>query len=288
MRLHSSRTECPLNVVKHGRFVPLTVTHETRDALPARERVSVARKALWNSQAAAATRALIDEFQPDLLHAHKLYNQLSVAPVVVASGAHSDRADLARLRVHQREPIRSPRPLAGPGRKHPLVPHFEQRGVSGSTLFTSPARIRVDLGIEICGRTPRSPWNRVDSSAQFRQWDRGEPGSGFEQRRGAVFIGRLNPQKGVQDVLALAKAEPELPITIVGAGQLGRRRQPSRLHAPQPQLRRLRRAGTCDRASTLRKGPFDAFPVAGAGANGGPRGDGGRHPGGRISKRGPR
>jgi hypothetical protein len=48
----------------------------------------VARKALWNSQAAAVTRKLIDEFRPNLLHVHKLYNQLSVAPVVVASGAN--------------------------------------------------------------------------------------------------------------------------------------------------------------------------------------------------------
>src|SRR5262249_8081821 len=80
-------TEDPQNVVKRGRFVPLTVAHATRDAMPLLQRASIARTALWNGRAANATHALIDEFQPDLLHVHKLYIQLSVAPVVVASTA---------------------------------------------------------------------------------------------------------------------------------------------------------------------------------------------------------
>jgi glycosyltransferase involved in cell wall biosynthesis len=48
----------------------------------------------------------------------------------------------------------------------------------------------------------------------------GERCPGFDERRGAVFIGRLGPEKGVQDILALAKAEPELAITIAGGGRL--------------------------------------------------------------------
>ena len=77
-------TESPQNVVDRGEFVPLSVSHDTRDTLPPLARALVARNALWNARAAAATRELIGNFRPDLLHAHKLYNQLSVAPVVVA------------------------------------------------------------------------------------------------------------------------------------------------------------------------------------------------------------
>ena len=43
------------------------------------------RSALWNGEAARATDRLLDEFRPDVVHTHKLYPQLSVAPVVVAA-----------------------------------------------------------------------------------------------------------------------------------------------------------------------------------------------------------
>jgi glycosyltransferase involved in cell wall biosynthesis len=214
-------TESPLNVVNRGGFVPLTVTRETRDALPARERASVARKALWNPQAAAATRGLIEEFRPDLLHVHKLYNQLSVAPVVVAS-----RAKIPVVQtLHDYEFI-SASPFDHRGR------WLDRDEVTLSYRILNSAVFLVRRHVH---RPRVSAWISVSRYVAERHATRGivstflpnfvsgiaaEPCPGFDERRGAVFIGSLSPHKGVQDVLALAKTEPELPITIAGSGQL--------------------------------------------------------------------
>jgi glycosyltransferase involved in cell wall biosynthesis len=214
-------TESPLNVVKRGRFVPCTVTHETRDALPARERASVAWKAIWNVQAADATRALIDEFQPDLLHAHKLYNQLSVAPVVVASQAGIPIVQT----LHDYEFI-SASPFDHRGRwRDRDESTFSYRVLNNAVFMVRRHfhRPRVSAWISVSKYVAeRHAAHGITSTVlpNFVSGMEAEPGSGFEQRRGAVFVGRLTPQKGVHDVLALAEAEPELPITVVGAGQL--------------------------------------------------------------------
>src|SRR5918995_2025032 len=70
-----------------GAFIPPTVTHWNRDQMQPAQRLRVANMALWNRTAASAIRRLLSEFDPDLVHAHKLYPQLSVAPVVVAHEA---------------------------------------------------------------------------------------------------------------------------------------------------------------------------------------------------------
>jgi hypothetical protein len=44
-------------------------------------------RAIWNREAAAAMRSLIRTRKPDLVHVHKLYPQLSVAPLIVAGRA---------------------------------------------------------------------------------------------------------------------------------------------------------------------------------------------------------
>ena len=214
-------TEGPLNVVQRGRFVPLTVSHETRDTLTAPGRASVAWKALWNAEAAAATRALIDEFQPDLLHAHKLYNQLSVAPVVIAS-----RNDVPVVQtLHDYEFI-SASPFDHRGRwqdrDEATLPY---RALNNATFI-----VRRQLH-----RRCVSAWLAVSRYVAERHQAHGinstvmpnfvsginyQPESGFGHRTGAVFIGRLSSQKGAQDVLALAKADPGLSITIAGAGPL--------------------------------------------------------------------
>ena len=70
-----------------GAFVPPTVTHETRDRLRGSEQLAVATRALWNRAAAGAMRRLLLDFRPDVVQTHKLYPQLSVAPVLLAHSA---------------------------------------------------------------------------------------------------------------------------------------------------------------------------------------------------------
>jgi glycosyltransferase involved in cell wall biosynthesis len=214
-------TESPLNVINHGRFVPLTVSHETRDALPARQRVSVARKALWNSEAAAVTRELIEEFRPDVLHVHKVYNQLSVAPVVVASEAHLPVVQT----LHDYEFI-SASPFDHRGRwldRDEVSLSYRTLNSAAFLVRRYIHRPRVSAWISVSRYVAeRHTMRGIVSTVlpNFASGIEGEPCPGFDERRGAVFIGRLSPEKGVQDILALAQAEPELPITIAGGGQL--------------------------------------------------------------------
>ena len=44
--------------------------------------------------------------------------------------------------------------------------------------------------------------------------------SRLRRRRGIVYVGRLAPEKGVRDVLELARRLPETPVEIIGSGPL--------------------------------------------------------------------
>ena len=68
-----------------GIFLPAPVTAATRDEVGFLTAGRVARRALWNRTAAAAAACALDSFAPDVVHPHKLYPQLSVAPVVLAA-----------------------------------------------------------------------------------------------------------------------------------------------------------------------------------------------------------
>ena len=84
-RCGSCRPGRPENLESDGLFVDCSVTHVSRDHLGLLAQGRVFRSALWNGEAARATDRLVDEFRPDVVHTHKLYPQLSVAPVVVAA-----------------------------------------------------------------------------------------------------------------------------------------------------------------------------------------------------------
>jgi glycosyltransferase involved in cell wall biosynthesis len=241
-------TQDPQNVVKRGRFVPLTVAHETRDILPMRQRAAVALKAVWNPRAAKATRALIREFQPDLLHLHKLYIQLSVSPVVVASTANIPIVQT----LHDYEFI-SASAFDHSGhwldRDEAALPHR----LLNTAVF--PIRRHVH-------RRRVSEWISVSKYVAERHASHGiestvlptfvtgidaEPCPAFHDRSGAVFIGRLSAQKGVKDVLSLAEAEPGLPILVAGAGPLA-----ADVAACASRLPNLDFAGHVDREEAVR------------------------------------
>jgi glycosyltransferase involved in cell wall biosynthesis len=214
-------TEAPENVVERGRFVPLTVAHGTRDSLPLRQQASVARKAVWNARAADAARALIAEFQPDLLHVHKLYVQLSVAPVVVASAAGIPIVQT----LHDYE-FMSGSAFDHRGRWLDSDEGTLSYRMLNSALFPIRRylhRPRVSAWISVSRYVAERHAARGINSTVLPTFVTGidaEPCPTFEERSGAVFVGRLDAQKGVMDVLSLAKAEPEIPITIAGAGPL--------------------------------------------------------------------
>lgn len=210
------------NAESDGAFVPLAGSDFWRGQPAASERAAVAAKALWNRHAAGAMRTLIDRFHPDLVHLHDIYPQLSVAPVVVSArrrvpvvqtlhnyelmsaspvdhrGGRLDRGDAARsvrwlrtaLRV-VRSRAHVPRVTAWIAVSRYVAERYAEHGIEATVLenFIDPAPPGADPG--------------------------------FDQRRGIVFVGRLAPEKGVRDVLALARGLPGVPVEVVGRGPLG-------------------------------------------------------------------
>ena len=211
------------NTVDNGEFVPVTVTHGSRESLAAYRQVAVLGKALWNNDAAAAMRRLIDAFRPDVVHTHKLYPQLSVSPVVVASRAgvpvvqtlHDFEmisaspidargglwdADETKLRfkllnsatrpVHRR--VHAPRVAAFVAVSRFVARVHEKYGIVASVLPNFVSAPDNDL-------------------AELPS---------FDERDGIVFVGRLRPEKGARDLVELARRVPTIPVTVVGSGDL--------------------------------------------------------------------
>ena len=211
------------NIAPDGVFIPVTVTHDSREGLPPHRQAAVFGKALWNQSAADATQRLIDTFRPDVLHAHKLYPQLSVAPVVVARragipvvqtlhdfemiGASPIDArggiwdpDETRLRfkllnsatrpVHRH--VHAPRVSAFVAVSRFVARVHEKYGIQASVLpnFVTPADVPFD----------------------------GLPT--YADRTGIVFVGRLRPEKGALDLIELARLQPSISVTVVGSGDL--------------------------------------------------------------------
>lgn len=209
------------NLEWEGAFVDCTVTHSTRDRLPVRRRLRAGCSALWNRSAAAATGAMIDEFVPDVVHLHKLYPQLSVAPALVAS-----RRGIPIVQtLHDYELISAS--------SYDHQGHWYDAAESGLAYrllntVTFPVRRfahapRVDAHIAVSdyvaqiyaqhGIAATPVLNAVDPCSV-------ELARPFDAREGIVFTGRLVAFKGVEDVLELAHRLPRIPVTIAGRGSM--------------------------------------------------------------------
>lgn len=208
------------NAEREGAFVPLAGSDFWRGQPPASERAAVAAAALWNRRAAGAMEGLIDRFEPDLVHLHDIYPQLSVAPVVVAA-----RRGLPVVQTLHNYELMSASPVDHRGGR--LDRGHAPRSVRWLRAALAAARTTLHV--------PRvTAWIAVSRYVAARYAGRGiraevlenfidpaSPGPGFEEREGIVFVGRLAPEKGVRDVLALARELNEIPVEVVGRGPLG-------------------------------------------------------------------
>lgn len=209
------------NLEREGIFVPCTVTHETRDALPLRARALAARRAFWNAQAAAAMRTAVDRFRPDVVHAHKLYPQLSVAPIVAAARANVPIVQT----LHDYEFISASFRDAR-GRR------FDEDDSRRSYRLLNAAL----LGVHRSVHAPRvrlwiAPSEYIATVHRARGIDpvvlpNFAEANGrvvvrpLDERSGIAFVGRLAPEKGIPDVLELARRLSPTPVTIAGDGPL--------------------------------------------------------------------
>jgi glycosyltransferase involved in cell wall biosynthesis len=253
VRFLSTRDE--RNAVDDGVFVSCSVTHGSRESLSPPAQASVFAKALWNREAASAMRRLLDEFRPDVVHTHKLYPQLSAAPLVVASRAGTPIVQT----LHDFEMISASPIDARGGRWDPDESRVRFKLLNGAlrpvhrrvhaprvSTFIAVSRFvaRVHAGHGIDAKV-------LPNFVPYDQEELPEP-LPYDERIGVVFLGRLQPEKGALDAVELARLAPGIPVTIVGSGDLEARIRSEaadieNLHVagfvPDPDLREtLRRA----------------------------------------------
>ena len=202
--------------------IPTSVTHDSRATLSPAEQARAAARSLWNPDAAAAMRRLIAEYRPDVVHAHKLYPQLSVAPLVEAARA---RIPIVQT-LHDFELIAASALDARGGWRDLDETRLRYRLLNSTTL---PIRRRVYRPLVRAFVSVSRYIARVYGAHGIRSTvlpnflpsaQRPTRLTSFAQREGIVFVGRLQPEKGVADVLALAQRLPEVPVTIIGTGEL--------------------------------------------------------------------
>jgi len=208
------------NVEDSGAFIALSVTHQTRAALGPPRATAVFGRALWNRSASRAMRALLRDFRPDVVHTHKLYPQLSVAPVLVAR-----RAGVPVVQTLHDYEFMAANPLDARGARldrREARPSY--RALNDATFLVrrhvhAPA---VDRWIAVSDYVANTYAQRGIQStviANFADVEPADPTPLFD-RHGIVFLGTLSVEKGAQDVLRLAEAVPEHSVVVAGRGPL--------------------------------------------------------------------
>jgi glycosyltransferase involved in cell wall biosynthesis len=240
-------TASPQNVFGEGEFVDASVTHASRAQLGAARRADVARRALWNPAAGEAMRRLIRGFRPEIVHAHKVYPQLSVAPLVAAT-----RAGVPIVQtIHDYEFISA----SWLDHRGGWIDR-DEGGRAVRALNTATYFVRRGVHVRAV-----DAWIANSRYVAARHEPRGihatplpcfvEPvaggGPGFEERRGIVFVGRLDEEKGVRDVLRLAESIPSIHVTLAGHGPLEREVAEAAARSPH-----LEYVGSLDHAEVLR------------------------------------
>ncbi|MGX6446636.1 glycosyltransferase family 4 protein [Patulibacter sp. S7RM1-6] len=219
VRLLATRSDDPDET--SGTFVPLAVTHENRTQQGPRQQVRIAARAFWNRTAAQAAERLTESFQPDVVHLHKLYPQLSVAPVVIAAKARIPIVQTA----HDYEFIAA-------NHSDPTSRHLDRQETDvrfralNSALFV----------VKRYSHVPRvSRWVTVSDAVAERYERHGIIAEvlpnfteattrripAFGERSGAIFVGRLSAEKGVRDALRIAE-RTGLPLLVAGQGPMQR------------------------------------------------------------------
>jgi glycosyltransferase involved in cell wall biosynthesis len=245
VRLLSTASE--ENVETDGIFVPCAVTHASRDGMGAVRQAHVALTAIWNRAAAAAAKRLISEFLPEVVHVHKLYPQLSVAPVFAAARA---RVPIVQT-LHDFELVAANPVDSGCGALDASESRLAYRALNSATFLIRRGlhRKRISRAI-VPSRYVAALYasHGISTTVLPNFTEVAKPGpSDPRQRKGIAFVGRLHRTKGVEDVIALARRLPAMAVTVAGAGPLDAlvRREASNL----PNLVHL---GPADRAGVAR------------------------------------
>lgn len=163
---------------------------------------------------------LLAEFRPDVVHVHKAYPHLSVAPIIAARDARVPVVQTA----HDYEFV-SANPFDHTGA---TIDHHETR-MRYRALNTALFEIRERVHAPAI-----DAWVTVSQAIADTYADHGLHAQAipnftlvgshdvprFHERDGVIYAGRLTADKGVDDVIALARAVPDLAVRIAGFGSL--------------------------------------------------------------------
>jgi glycosyltransferase involved in cell wall biosynthesis len=203
------------NVEREGVFVPCTVSSRNRDSLGSADQLRAAAGALWGRRAFSATTDLIRRFRPDVVHAHKLYPQLSVAPLVAAR-----RLGVPAVQtVHDYEFVSASAFDATGGAVDRLESGSKARGLNSAT-FTVRRTIHrrlVTRWIAVSRFVARGLAVRGIDSIVLPNFAE-EQAVADVRRTGIVFAGRLSREKGIDDVIALARSLTMVEVRVAGDG----------------------------------------------------------------------
>lgn len=192
----------------------------------------------WSAQTSREVRQAIVNFRPDVAHLHNFFPLIS--PSVVAA-CESSRVPL----VYTLHDYRLLCPIGLLFRDgaiceecmaHSLWQSVRHGCYHGSRLHT--AAVALSLGVHRLAGT----WNRNSTTyvalTEFsrRKFIQGglpagrillrpnflmeDPGAGADARSGVLFVGRLSREKGVEFLVEAWKNLPDIPLTIVGDGEL--------------------------------------------------------------------
>ncbi len=208
------------NVETAGAFVPSTVTNASRDGMSRGRKVRTAATALWSRDAASATSALLAEFRPDVVHVHKLYPQLSVAPVVIAA-----RAGVPVVQTAHDAELVAANPVDERGRRFDMLEErLSYRLLNSATYVLRSTLHRRCLSHVVvpsrflAGRY-RAHGLRVTVLPNFTDLASVRTPTP-SVREGIVFVGRVHATKGIEDVFEVARRLPATSVVVVGDGPL--------------------------------------------------------------------
>jgi glycosyltransferase involved in cell wall biosynthesis len=164
--------------------------------------------------------ALLREFRPDVVHAHKVYPQLSVAPVVVAK-----RAGLPIVQTLHDYEFMAANPLDARGARLDRRESRSSYRALNAATFVVRRRVHVpavDEWIAVSDFVAAAHVTRGISSTVIANFADVEAAASIpaSHRQGIAFLGTLSLEKGAQDVLRLAEALPEFSVVVAGRGPL--------------------------------------------------------------------
>ena len=231
-------------------------------------------------------RRLIARFRPQVVHAHKLYPQLSAAPVVVAH-----RAGIPVVQhLHDYEFISASWRDHSGGWMDRDESRRSIRALNDATFVVRRAlhARAVDAWIAnsryVAGRHA-TRGHRGDGPAVLRRARRRRPAAVRGPQRGAIRREARRRQGGSGRPAPRRAPRPSMDVTARRPGPAGGRGGRGGAAARQPDVRGQPRPSRGDRAAEARPGLPDAVALAGARRNRRARGDVGGHPGDRLRER---